>query len=154
PPPGPRVAQPEGQAAGGTEHHGPAAERLQRLRGRGRRAGPPPAGGAGAGDGRQRGRAYKRVIRADRRCPPRLTGRGIHRPRGRGVSRSFPAPRETAMKAHRLARVAEVVREVASETILYELRDPRVKMVTVTRAEVSGDLQHAKVHVSVMGTER
>jgi ribosome-binding factor A len=56
------------------------------------------------------------------------------------------------VKAHRLARVAEAVREVASETILYELRDPRVKMVTVTRAEVSGDLQHAKVYVSVMGT--
>jgi ribosome-binding factor A len=56
------------------------------------------------------------------------------------------------MKPHRLARVAEVVREVASETILFELRDPRVKGVTVTRAEVSGDLQHAKVFVSVMGT--
>ena len=58
------------------------------------------------------------------------------------------------MKAHRLARVAEAVREVASETILYELQDPRVKLVTVTRAEVSGDLQHAKVYVSVMGTEK
>ena len=58
------------------------------------------------------------------------------------------------MKTHRLARVAEAVREVASETILYELRDPRVKMVTVTRAEVSGDLQHAKVYVSIMGTEK
>jgi ribosome-binding factor A len=58
------------------------------------------------------------------------------------------------MKTHRLARVAEAIREVASETILYELRDPRVKMVTVTRAEVSGDLQHAKVYVSVMGTPK
>src|SRR5947209_15797414 len=58
------------------------------------------------------------------------------------------------MKPHRLARVAEVVREVASETILFELRDPRVKNVTVTRAEVSGDLQHAKVHVSVMGSPK
>src|SRR5579862_7209548 len=58
------------------------------------------------------------------------------------------------MKTHRLARVAEVVREVASETILFELRDPRVKNVTVTRAEVSGDLQHAKVYVSIMGPER
>src|SRR2546423_13962313 len=56
------------------------------------------------------------------------------------------------MKAHRAARVAEVIREVASETILFELRDPRVKGVTVTRAEVSGDLQHAKVYVSLMGT--
>jgi len=58
------------------------------------------------------------------------------------------------MKTHRLARVSEVVREVASETILFELRDPRVKGVTVTRAEVSGDLQHAKVYVSVMGTPK
>jgi ribosome-binding factor A len=56
------------------------------------------------------------------------------------------------MKAHRLARVAEAIREVASETILFELRDPRVKGVTVTRAEVSADLQHAKVYVSLMGT--
>jgi len=56
------------------------------------------------------------------------------------------------MKPQRLARVAEVIREVASETILFELRDPRVKGVTVTRTEVSGDLQHAKVYVSVMGT--
>jgi ribosome-binding factor A len=48
------------------------------------------------------------------------------------------------MKPHRLARVAEA--------ILFELRDPRVKGVTVTRTEVSGDLQHAKVFVSVMGT--
>jgi ribosome-binding factor A len=58
------------------------------------------------------------------------------------------------MKGHRLARVAEVVREVASQTILFELRDPRVKGVTVTRTEVSGDLQHAKVFVSVMGTPK
>ena len=58
------------------------------------------------------------------------------------------------MKTHRLARVAEAIREVASETILFELRDPRVKGVTVTRAEVSGDLQHAKVYVSIMGTPR
>jgi ribosome-binding factor A len=58
------------------------------------------------------------------------------------------------MKQHRLARVAEVIREVASETILFELQDPRVKNVTVTRAEVAADLQHAKVFVSVMGTPK
>jgi ribosome-binding factor A len=58
------------------------------------------------------------------------------------------------MKTFRPARIAEAIREVASETILYELRDPRVKLVTVTRAEVSGDLQHAKVYVSIMGTEK
>jgi len=57
-----------------------------------------------------------------------------------------------SMKPHRLARMAEAVREVASETILFELRDPRIKGVTVTRAEVSADLQHAKIFVSLMGT--
>src|SRR6266511_2493354 len=58
------------------------------------------------------------------------------------------------MKTHRKARVAEAIREVASETILFELADPRVKRVTVTRAEVSGDMQHAKVYVSIMGTDK
>ncbi len=58
------------------------------------------------------------------------------------------------MKTHRLARIAEVIREVASTTILFELKDPRVKNVTITRAEVAADLQNAKVYVSVMGTEK
>ena len=58
------------------------------------------------------------------------------------------------MKTHRIARINEVIREVAAETILFEMRDPRIKNVTVTRAECSADLQHAKVYVSVMGTEK
>jgi ribosome-binding factor A len=60
------------------------------------------------------------------------------------------------MKQHRLARVAEVIREVASETVLYELQDPRIRAVTltVTRTEVAADLQHAKVYVSIMGTPK
>jgi ribosome-binding factor A len=62
--------------------------------------------------------------------------------------------RSNIMKSHRLARIGEVIREVASTTILFELKDPRVKGVTVTRTEVAGDLQHAKVFVSVMGTEK
>jgi ribosome-binding factor A len=58
------------------------------------------------------------------------------------------------MKQHRIARVAEAIREVAAETILFELQDPRIKNVTVTRAEVSADLQKAKVYVSIMGTQK
>lgn len=38
--------------------------------------------------------------------------------------------------------------------ILTEIRDPRVRDVTVTYVEVSGDLRQAKVHVSVMGDEK
>ena len=37
--------------------------------------------------------------------------------------------------------------------ILAELKDPRIKDVTVTFVEVPEDLRSAKVHVSVMGSE-
>ena len=37
--------------------------------------------------------------------------------------------------------------------ILAELKDPRVRDVTVTYVEVSGDLRYAKVHVSIMGDD-
>ena len=58
------------------------------------------------------------------------------------------------MKQHRIARVSQAIQEVAAETILFELQDPRIKNVTVTRAEVSGDLQKCKIYVSVMGTQK
>lgn len=58
------------------------------------------------------------------------------------------------MKSHRLARVAEAIREVAANTILFEIKDPRVKNVTVTRAEVTADLLYAKVYVSILGSEK
>lgn len=58
------------------------------------------------------------------------------------------------MSSRRTARVASVIREVVSTTILLELRDPRIKNVTVLGAEVSPDLRYAKVRISVMGTEK
>jgi len=57
------------------------------------------------------------------------------------------------MKSYRPARVAEVIREVAAETILFKMADPRIRGVTVTRVEVPSDLQTAKIFVSVMGSE-
>jgi len=55
------------------------------------------------------------------------------------------------MNTRRVAKAAEAIRESVSMTILLGLRDPRVKHVTVLRAEVSGDLRAAKIYVSVMG---
>lgn len=55
------------------------------------------------------------------------------------------------MKSRRVARASEAVREVVSTTILFELRDPRIKNVTVLGAEVAKDLKTAKVFVSIMG---
>ena len=55
--------------------------------------------------------------------------------------------------SRRTQRAAEAIREVAAEAILFHLKDPRVQGVTVTRAEVTGDMRHAKVFVSLMGDE-
>lgn len=58
------------------------------------------------------------------------------------------------MSSRRVAKVAEALREVVSTTILFGLKDPRVKNVTVLRTDVAPDLKSAKVYVSVMGDER
>jgi ribosome-binding factor A len=53
---------------------------------------------------------------------------------------------------HRPERVASIVRAVVSDAIAHRLNDPRIApMSSVTRVEVSGDLEHARVYVSVMG---
>ncbi len=57
------------------------------------------------------------------------------------------------MPSRRAQKAAEAIREVVGMTILAELKDPRIRDVTVTFVEVSADLRHAKVHVSVMGDE-
>ncbi len=53
--------------------------------------------------------------------------------------------------SRRVLKVASAIREVVSMAILTEIKDPRVHDVTVTFVEVSPDLRHAKIHVSVMG---
>ena len=57
------------------------------------------------------------------------------------------------MGSRRTLKAAEAIREVVSLAILTEIRDPRVQDVTVTHVEVSPDMRHAKVHVSIMGDE-
>jgi len=57
------------------------------------------------------------------------------------------------MTSRRVLKAAEAIREVVSMAILTELRDPRIADVTVTLVEVSPDMRHAKIHVSVMGDE-
>jgi len=57
------------------------------------------------------------------------------------------------MPSHRSLRMAEAIREVVASAILFEVADPRVRAVTVLRAEVSGDLRTSTVFVSVMGTD-
>src|ERR671934_1478328 len=52
----------------------------------------------------------------------------------------------------RMRRVNEAVREVLSEAV-GQLKDPRIGFVTVTAVETSPDLRHARVYVSVLGSD-
>jgi ribosome-binding factor A len=53
----------------------------------------------------------------------------------------------------RMRRVNEAVREVVSARLVEGLRDPRIGFVTVTSVDTSTDLRHARVYVSVLGSE-
>lgn len=57
------------------------------------------------------------------------------------------------MTSRRLLKAAEAIREVVASSILTEIRDPRIRDVTVVGVEVSPDMREAKVYVSVMGDE-
>ena len=52
-----------------------------------------------------------------------------------------------------MRRVDEAMREVLSDALGRDLKDPRVGFVTVTAVETSPDLRHARVYVSVLGTD-
>ena len=56
--------------------------------------------------------------------------------------------------SRRLLKAAEAIRSVVSMAILTELRDPRVKNVTVVGVEVLPDMKSAKVYVSIMGSDK
>lgn len=50
----------------------------------------------------------------------------------------------------RTDRVADAVHRISARLIRQEIRDPRIGMVTVSSVEVSPDLKHAKVYVTVL----
>ncbi|AFQ45503.1 MULTISPECIES: 30S ribosome-binding factor RbfA [Desulfosporosinus] len=57
------------------------------------------------------------------------------------------------MSKHRSNRLAETLKEEISQLIRVELKDPRIGFVTLTSVDVADDLSHAKVYISVLGTE-
>ncbi len=56
------------------------------------------------------------------------------------------------MSTARLARIADQIQRELSELIRLELRDPRVRLVTITGVELSRDQSHAKVFFTALGT--
>ena len=57
------------------------------------------------------------------------------------------------MTSDRMRRVDEAVREVLSDAISKQVKDPRVGFVTVTAVETAPDLRRARVFVSVLGDD-
>ena len=57
------------------------------------------------------------------------------------------------MRDVRLKRLTQIVHRRASEVVLFELKDPRLGFVTVTRVKLTNDLRHAIVYYSVVGTD-
>jgi ribosome-binding factor A len=55
------------------------------------------------------------------------------------------------MTTGRMRRVDEAIRQVISDALAGDLKDPRVGFVTVTDVRTSPDLRHARVYVSVLG---
>lgn len=56
---------------------------------------------------------------------------------------------------HRSTRVAEAIKDEVGSILLYRIKDVRVpsERVSVTNVEVTGDLRHATVFISVLGDE-
>lgn len=57
--------------------------------------------------------------------------------------------------SRRVERVASLIKREVSQMLISDIKDDRVGagMVSVTEVEVSGDLQHAKIFVSIYGTD-
>ncbi|WP_284139993.1 MULTISPECIES: 30S ribosome-binding factor RbfA [unclassified Virgibacillus] len=54
----------------------------------------------------------------------------------------------------RANRIAEQMKKELGEILGRKIKDPRVGFVTVTDVEVTGDLQQAKIFISVLGDEK
>lgn len=55
--------------------------------------------------------------------------------------------------SHRAVRLGEEMKKEIAQMLRDELKDPRIGFVTVTKVDVANDLGHAKVFVSILGSE-
>lgn len=56
--------------------------------------------------------------------------------------------------SRRTDRMSDLLRAEISDLVLRELHDPRVKLVSITRVEVTPDLGRATIKVSVLGDDK
>ena len=51
-------------------------------------------------------------------------------------------------------RAAEAIRASVASALQTDIQDPRLRLVTITRVEVSRDLQNAKVYYTILGDQK
>ena len=54
-------------------------------------------------------------------------------------------------KGMRVERVSEQIRADVADILQHDIKDPRASRATCTRVQVSTDLRHARVYISVLG---
>jgi ribosome-binding factor A len=54
---------------------------------------------------------------------------------------------------HRQEKLGELIAVELSDLLRTRVKDPRVGFASITHVDVSGDLRHARIHISVLGTE-
>lgn len=57
------------------------------------------------------------------------------------------------MPTTRQGKVAHQLRQIASDIIQRELRDPGLGFITVTDSDISPDLRQARIYVSILGDD-
>ncbi len=57
------------------------------------------------------------------------------------------------LRYKRAVRVGDLMREEIADILMHKVKDPRIGFVTVTGVELSDDLRHAKVFVSIYKDE-
>lgn len=57
------------------------------------------------------------------------------------------------MEYQRADRVGELIQEVVAELLRRDIRDPRLRAVTLTGVKVSRDLRHARVYFNLLGDQ-
>ncbi|MGH7723141.1 MAG: 30S ribosome-binding factor RbfA [Candidatus Dormibacteria bacterium] len=70
------------------------------------------------------------------------------------MTTNFHSHAQHGARPPRVERVAELLRQEISQLMLVDMKDPRVRMASVSAVRLSRDLRSARVLVSAVGDER
>lgn len=58
------------------------------------------------------------------------------------------------MSSQRPGRVREAIRQEIARIVQYEMKDPRLGFITITKVELTDDLRYARIYFSVLGEDK